>query len=85
MVYLQGGFLHFKPIGVYLKGVYQACSLPDGILNVLPLLRGNGGMSCWALVGHQDPEEIPQDPKTAWEREGDREKSLRRRIVKRGT
>lgn len=46
----------------YLHGTHQLGAFTDAVLDVTPLLIGDGRVLRRALVGHQDPEHIPNDP-----------------------
>ena len=46
-----------------LGGGHQLSGLPDALLDVAALLLGDGGVHGGTLVGHQDPEHVPDDPK----------------------
>lgn len=42
--------------------------LANALFNIFPLLICDGGVGCWTLVRHQDPEAVPHDTKTSWRR-----------------
>ena len=52
----------------HLKWIGEGSGLADGLFDVLPLLCCDGWVNGRTLVRHQDPEQIPEDPKATWER-----------------
>lgn len=46
----------------YLHGTHQLGAFTDAVLDVTPLLVGDGRVLRRALVGHKDPEHVPKDP-----------------------
>ena len=49
-----------------LGGSHQLGGLSNALLDVAALLVGDGGVHGGTLVGHQDPEHVPDDPKDPW-------------------
>lgn len=55
----------------HLRRTRELGALSDALLDVAAFLVADGGMLGWTLVGHQDPEHVPEDAHTSCVRQGE--------------